>query len=241
VVVAIVAVALLPPGSYLALFIAWLTLACLAVVARIGALRLSKSAFIAAPFLVAALPIVFLRPEDPLGSLDIGLFTITVSGEGLRIFTTIALKSWISVQAALLLTFTTPFHDLIDALRRLRLPRIMVAIISFMYRYLAVLGGEASRMLRARAVRSAEMPGRRAGGSLRWRAGVAGSMVGSLFLRSYERSERIYAAMQARGFEGTFRHFHGRGISTTEWVAFALVAFALVAFALAGQLWLPRL
>ena len=77
-----------------------------------------------------------------------------------------------------------------------------MAIISFMYRYLAVLGGEAGRMNRAKAVAIGRRRRVGGGGSLRWRAGVTGSMVGSLFLRSYERSERIYAAMLARGFQG---------------------------------------
>jgi cobalt/nickel transport system permease protein len=191
--------------------------------------------------LLAALPLVFVRPEHPLGSIDLGPLRLTLSGEGLRIFSTIALKSWLSVQAALLLTFTTPFHDLLDALRELRLPRIMVAIIGFMYRYLAVLGDEAQRLMRARAARSAVAEGGSGGGSLAWRARVTGSMVGSLFLRSYERSERIYEAMLARGFEGTFRHMEARRIRTAEWGATALVILALVAFEAAGHVWLPRL
>lgn len=166
---------------------------------------------------------------------------LTVSGEGLRIFTTIALKSWLSVQAALLLTFSTPFHDLLDALRELRLPRIMVAIIGFMYRYLAVLQQEAQRLMRARAARSALAEGVSAGGSLAWRARVTGGMVGSLFLRSYERSERVYAAMQARGFDGSFRHMQARAIRPAEWLGFAAVAVALLLFQLAAQLWLPIL
>jgi cobalt/nickel transport system permease protein len=155
-------------------------------------------------------------------------------------FTTIALKSWISVQAALLLSFTTPFHDLIDGLRELRLPRIMVAIIGFMYRYMAVLTDEATRMLRARAARSAD-PAGRGGGSLRWRATVTGGMVGSLFLRSYERSERIYAAMQARGFDGEFRYLAGPAIRPAQLAAFALLVLALVAFELLAHAWVPRL
>ena len=105
-------------------------------------------------------------------------------------FATIALRSWICVQAALLLAFTTPFHELVDGLRELRLPQVMVSIISFMYRYLGVLADEATRMSRARASRSADPDGH-GGGSLAWRAKVTGAMVGSLFLRSYERGERI--------------------------------------------------
>ncbi len=231
----------MPIGAYAALLVAWLGLTAASMLARLGPLRLSRGAFVATPFLLAALPLVFVRPENPLGSVDLGPLRLTVSGEGLRIFATIALKSWLSVQAALLLTFTTPFHDLLDALRELRLPRIMVAIIGFMYRYLAVLGDEAQRLMRARAARSAVAEGGGGGGSLAWRARVTGNMVGSLFLRSYERSERIYEAMLARGFEGTFRHMGARPIRTVEWAAGATVIAALVLYQVAAHLWLPRL
>jgi cobalt/nickel transport system permease protein len=232
-------VSLLPNGSYAALAVAWAALALLSASAGLGPFRLPKRALLAAPFLLTALPLVFTRPEQPLGTIPLGPLVLTVSGEGLRMFATIALKSWISVQAALLLTFTTPFHDLVDALRLLRLPAIMVSTISFMYRYLAVLADEAGRLVRARASRAA-LPARGGGGSIRWRAGVVGGMVGTLFLRSYERSERIYAAMQARGFEGQLRHMHGRGPSAADLVRFGLAAAAIVGFEVAGQLWFPK-
>jgi len=117
----------------------------------------------------------------------------------------------------------------------------MVWIISFMYRYLAVLADEATRMMRARAARSGGRDGSRGGGPLRWRATVTGRMAGSLFLRSYERSERIYAAMQSRGFEGTLRHLHGHAVTAGEMVAFAVFVGILVAFEVAAHAWLPRL
>ncbi len=230
---------LLPVGSFAALGIAWLALAGLSTLARLGPLRLTRSAFFALPFMLAALPLIFTRPGDPLVTIEIGPLALTISGQGLREFATIALKSWISVQAALLLSFTTPFPDLVEALRRLRVPRLLVAIIGFMYRYLAVLTAEAGRLNRARLSRSAVVEGR-GGGSVRWRAGVVGGMVGSLFLRSYERSERVYAAMQARGFDGEFRTMGGRPLATADWLAFAVVAAAIVAFVVLGQLVLPR-
>jgi cobalt/nickel transport system permease protein len=210
-----------------------------ALVARVGAFRPARRAFLAAPFLLAALPLVFTRTGDPLGSIVIGSLTLTVSGEGLRQFTTIALKSWISVQAALVLAFTTPFHELVDALRQLRLPRIMVAIIGFMYRYLGVLADEATRMTRARAARSAVGQGR-GGRSIAWRARVTGAMVGTLFLRSYERSERIYAAMQARGFQGEFRHLHARPLRSPEIAVLGVIAALLVAYVVVAVTVLPH-
>lgn len=194
----------------------------------------------ALPFTLAAFPLILTRPGEILGVLPVGPVDLRISGEGLRTFTTIALKSWLSVQVAMLLAFTTPFHDLVDALRELRLPRVMVAIISFMYRYLAVLTDEASRMLRARDARSAD-PAGGGGGSIRWRATVTGRMVGSLFLRAYERSERIYAAMQARGFEGEFRHLGARAIGPGERAGFLLALAVLVAYELVAVVWLPRL
>jgi cobalt/nickel transport system permease protein len=235
----VVSVTLLPTGSFLALAVAWLMIAGAAVVARLGPLRTVRSAFFALPFMLAALPLVFTRPGDPLATIDLGPLTLTISGQGLTEFATIALKSWISVQAALLLAFTTPFHDLIDALRELRLPRVMVSIIGFMYRYLAVMGDEAERMARARSARSADPTGR-GGGTVRWRASVTGRMVGSLFLRSYERSERIYSAMQARGFDGELRYLRGPSLERSEILAFGAAAAALVAFSIVARLWMPH-
>ncbi|CAN5857740.1 hypothetical protein BH24CHL6_BH24CHL6_07200 [soil metagenome] len=228
-------------GAYLALGVAWLGIVLASLWARVGALRTARGGLIAAPFALAALPLIFTRPEDPLGTVTLGPLVLTISGEGLRMFSTILIKSWLSVQVALLLAFATPFHELIDALRELRLPRIMVAIISFMYRYLGVLAGEAGRMSRARAARSAAPPEGRAGVSLRWRARVTGGLVGSLFIRSYERSERVYAAMLARGFEAEFRHLAMRRLERSELVAFAAYLLLLVAYLAAGQLLLPAL
>jgi len=181
-----------------------------------------------------ALPLLFTRPGEPLLTLTPGPWTLTITDQGAREVATIVLRSWLSVQVALLLAFTTPFPDLIDALRALRLPRIMVSIISFMYRYLAVLSDEAGRMNRAKASRSAVVAGR-AGGSLRWRAGVTGAMVGSLFLRSYERSERVYAAMLARGFQGQLLHEELARPSTSAIVGALVIATGMVSFVIAAH------
>jgi len=198
-----------------------------------------RGSFIALPFIVAALPLLFTRKGDPIGSVDLWLFDLTLSGEGLRMVLTIMLKSWVSVQAATLLVFTTPFHDLLEGLARLRLPALMVAIISLMYRYLAVLTDEASRMMRARAARSAALPGAKRP-SVRWQASGVGNMVGALFLRSYERSERVYVAMQARGYDGTMVRHEAPPLGLPGFAAIGSVAVALAAFELVAFLWLPR-
>ncbi len=220
----------------MALVIAWLATLVVATLAQLGTFRAARSSVLALPFVLAAFPLVFTRPEDPLGQIDLGPVTLTISGLGLQMFATIALKSWISVQAALILAMTTPFHELIDGLRAMRLPAIMVSIIGFMYRYLAVLAEEARRLMRARESRSADPRGG-GGGTIRWRASVTGRMAGTLFIRSYERSERIYAAMQARGFEGELRHMHSRTLSRTEIGVGIIVALGLALFVIAAAQW----
>jgi len=224
----------------MALLIIWLVLVACSATAGLGPFRLSRAAVIALPFTLAAFPLIFTVQEQIIATFALGPLTLTVSAEGLRRFLTITTGSWLSVQVALLLAFTTPFHDLVDGLRELHLPRILISIISFMYRYLAVLADEGSRMLRARDARSAGGDGR-SGGSIRWRATVTGRMVGSLFLRAYERSERIYAAMQARGFEGEFRHLRARALHRSElgWLVALLALLAL--YEVIAVLWLPRL
>ncbi len=103
-----------------------------------------------------------------------------------------------------MLTATTHFVDVLRALRAFRLPAILVAILSFAYRYLFILTEEAQRLLRARECRSAALDGK-GGGSVVWRAKVTGRLVGTLFLRAFERSERVYVAMVSRGYAGEIR------------------------------------
>jgi len=119
----------------------------------------------------------------------------------------------------------------------LRVPGTLVAITAFMYRYLFTLRDEAVRLVRARAARSGALSGQRSGGRVIWRAQVSGSMVGNLFLRSYERSERVYAAMLARGYTGEMRTLD---LPPLTWCAIgqgAIPVAALVVIELVAVLW----
>jgi cobalt/nickel transport system permease protein len=235
---AILWVTLMPVGAFAAIALGWCAVASAALLARISPLRVIKSSFVAAPFLLAAFPLIFTKSGRPIGDLDFYLFTLTASGEGLEQFLTIAFKSWVSVQAAVLLTFTTRFPDLVDGLRRLRVPVLMTEIVGFMYRYLAVLRDEAVRMLRARASRSARPAGGE-GGSIAWRARVVGGMVGALFIRAFERSERVYAAMQSRGFDGRTRKLGARALTRAEVAVLAGGVPLLLATQILARTWLP--
>jgi cobalt/nickel transport system permease protein len=179
---------------------------------------------LALPFVLAALPVIFTLQGEVLFAIPLGPWTLTVYQPGLERFLSIALKSWISVQAAILLAACTPFPDLLLAMRAVRLPRLLVAIFGLMWRYLFVLADEALRLMRARLSRSghSDLPGLKPGGSLAWRARVTGGMAGSLFLRAFERSDRIYMAMVARGYDGEVRAAPLPAMSASSWLALAL-------------------
>ncbi|GAC1471918.1 MAG: cobalt ECF transporter T component CbiQ [Isosphaeraceae bacterium] len=111
---------------------------------------------------------------------------------------TILLKDTLSFLATLLLVQVTPFRTLLVGMRRLGMPVVLVATLQFMYRYLFVLTEELDRMVKARRARTFRRSGR-----LHW--GLLSGLIGMLFLRSFERGERVHAAMLARGWDGTIR------------------------------------
>jgi len=202
------------------------------ILSDLGLGYVQRRAVLAFPFVLAALPVIFTLQGSPLFSLSLGKWTLVASWEGLARFASIAVKSWISVQAAIVLAASTPFPDLLVAMRAIGVPRLMVAIFGLMWRYLFVLVDETLRLLRARAARSgeSELPGTKSGGRLVWRARVTGGMAGSLFLRAYERSDRIYMAMLSRGYDGEVHTLPLPGLKRWHWLLLAggLALFALM-------------
>lgn len=157
----------------------------------------------ALPFLLAAIPLIFSGSYPRVSVSIFSGFQVFYSPAGCEQFVSIALKSLISIQAAILLTATTRFPDILAALKALKIPWLFLEIIQLMWRYLFVIREEANSLLRARSSRNASGAGSsRNGGILLWKAQVTGGMAGSLFLRSIERSDRIYAAMLSRGYNG---------------------------------------
>jgi cobalt/nickel transport system permease protein len=115
---------------------------------------------------------------------------------------TILAKNSLAFLATLVLTAVTPFPNLLGAMRRLGMPLVLVATLQFMYRYLHVLADELDRMLKARRSRTF-----RRSGQLDW--GLLTGLIGVLFVRAFERGERVHAAMVARGWDGTIRTLDG--------------------------------
>jgi cobalt/nickel transport system permease protein len=129
----------------------------------------------------------------------------------------IVVKGTLGVLAAIVLSSTTPVVELLGGLERLRVPRVLTAVAGFMVRYLDVIVGEADRMRIARLSR---------GDDPRWlwqARGVAAS-AGTLFVRSYERGERVHLAMMSRGCDNELPRLHRHATPpTAAWLVAATV------------------
>lgn len=226
----ILVASLLPAGAWVAYALLFAGTLVAAHFTGLGLGFAFKRSFIALPFALAAVTLPFTVPGHAWAHLG----PLSLSVEGTVRFISLLVKSWLSVQAAILMTFTTPFHDLLWGLRALRLPSVLVSIVAFMYRYLFVLGDEALRLMRARAARAAVGADGRAGGGLAWRGRVAGGLVGNLTLRAFERSERIHAAMLARGFQGELKTLAAPVMTDADYTALVACVTFLAMTALIG-------
>jgi cobalt/nickel transport system permease protein len=222
----ILTISLTPEGTWWTFGFFFFLILGTALLSSLGITFALRRSFVALPFVLAALALPFATPGPAVWRLP--LLGWTISEPGLVRFVSVVVRAWLAVQAAILLTATTRFPDLLWVLSAFRFPRPLVSTIGFMYRYLFVLADEALRMLRARASRSARKAGthRR---TILWQGRMAGAMVGSLFLRALERSERIYAAMLSRGYDGQMRSLIRFHMRATDWVALILVAVLLTA------------
>ncbi|MDX1408753.1 MAG: cobalt ECF transporter T component CbiQ [Saprospiraceae bacterium] len=227
--------ALLPDGAWLAFGFSWAFLLFANILSDLGVLYTFKRSFVALPFALIAITVLFSVPGEPLTSFHF-IWDLTITDAGLLRFVSIVIRSWLSVQMAILLVATARFPDIVHALEHLRVPSILTTIIAFLYRYLFVLADEVFRLLRAREARSAAAPGVRSGGSVVWRAGVAGHMAGQLFLRSYERSDRVYNAMLARGYSGHLQTMSPHELHRVDYVTTALALILLLILQVVGRL-----
>jgi cobalt/nickel transport system permease protein len=201
----ILTTSLMPVGVWAGYLILYALLISAEILSEVSLRYYFSRALFSIPFILAALPLPFTTHGRVLAQFQLDGLTLVISAEGLARLISVALKSWISVQAAILLAVSTTFPDILLAMRAVGVPRLLVAVFGLMWRYLFVFADEALRLMRARAARSSEVDGYRSGRSLTWRAKLTGGMAGSLFLRGFERADRVYLAMVARGYDGEVR------------------------------------
>jgi len=195
-------------------------------IARIPLRWVLPRMMIEAPFLVLAVLLPFAE-----GGQRVDVAGLQLSVTGLWAAWGIVVKGTLGVAAALSFAATTSATELPAGLSRLGVPGVVTSVLVLMIRYVDLLTAEASRMRMARIARG-DSPR-----TLHQAAAIA-TGIGALFLRSYERGERVYAAMLSRGFDGKAPDLAVIGAApravATQWVVAMLPAAAAVAVSAAA-------
>ncbi|HEX6684929.1 MAG TPA: cobalt ECF transporter T component CbiQ [Candidatus Limnocylindrales bacterium] len=202
------------PRESLTAFAAYAALiALITLTAKVPPTWLVKRSLIEVPFVATALLLPFLASGPRVDFLNLSL-----SSEGLWAGWNILIKGTLGVLIALLLAATTSSRDLLLGLDRLRTPQAITQIALFMLRYLEVLADEARRMRLARLSRLDDP-------RFLWQVKGFASGLGALFLRAFERGERVFLAMRSRGYTGRLpAALHAGTVATArQWAGGAVI------------------
>ncbi|MEW2221972.1 cobalt ECF transporter T component CbiQ [Streptomyces sp. NPDC006990] len=198
-------------------------LAAVAAVSRVPPRHLLTRMAIEVPFVAFAVLLPFVAEGE-----RITVWGLSLSEPGLWGAWNVLAKGTLGVAASVLLASTTGLNDLLLGLARLRMPALLCQIATFMVRYADVISEEMRRMRTARLSRGFEARGPR-----HW--GVLAKSAGSLFIRSYERGERVHLAMLSRGYAGSMPPALGAGpAARAEWALSAALPVTALAICLLG-------
>ncbi len=169
------------------------------------------------PFILFAVFIPFVASGERIEVLGVAM-----SRDGLWASWNIFAKATLGATVSITLAATTEVPEMLRGLGILRVPSLITAIAGFMMRYLELISGELSRMRRAMTARGYDP-------RWLWQARPIATSAGAMFIRSYERGERVHAAMLARGYDGTMPELNPRRATAPEWVRGAIPAAVAIA------------
>jgi cobalt/nickel transport system permease protein len=215
-----------PRGQFWAFGVYAGLLAVVALLARIPFGVVVRRMVVEVPFVAFAVLLPFISRGDRVDVLGVGL-----SESGLLGAWNILAKGTLGVIASILLAATTEPRTLLLGIERLHMPQLMVQIMQFMFRYADVIGSEMNRMRIARESRAFH------GNGLRQLRVVAQS-AGALFIRSYERGERVHLAMLSRGYNGTMPAIVDVRAGGTSWATAAVLP--TLALAVSASAWMAQ-
>ncbi|MBU1227064.1 MAG: cobalt ECF transporter T component CbiQ [Actinobacteria bacterium] len=222
----VLAVVAAPREAFWAFGVFGMLLAALTAWGRIPPGFVLRRMLIEIPFLLFAVFLPFIGSGD---RVDVAGLSLSVGG--LWAAWNILAKATLGAWASILLAATTQVPGLLEGLSRLRAPKVITAIMGFMVRYLDVIVGEWNRMrvaLRSRAYRPRTLR----------QIGPLAAASGSLFIRSYERGERVYLAMLSRGYTGAMPETAPAAPALRQWLAAAVVVTGAAAVTAMG--WVTR-
>jgi len=222
----VLVVAVTPRGALAVLAVQGVAIMGVVALARLPLGFVARRLAVVAPFLVAA-ALTAVVAGGP--RIDVG--PLSLSEPGLRAGVAVAAKTLIGALTSIAVAGTTPIPDLLAGLGRLGLPRPLVTLAGFTLRYLDLVADGLTRRRRAMTARGYR-PRRLT------QAGPLAASLGTMFVHTYERGERVHAAMLSRGFTGAMPEItvHPRP-RAAQWATAALlpmVAAAALAVAWAG-------
>lgn len=222
----VICVAITPREAIWAFGVYALMIACLVAVSRVPPLFVLTRLTAVAPFVIFALFIPFIGAGETTQVLG-----LTLSVDGLWATWNILAKAVLGASVSIVLTATTEVADIMKGLAVLRVSATLTAIMMFMVRYLELISDELGRMRVAMTAR---------GYDPRWlsQARPIATSAGALFVRSYERGERVHGAMLARGFTGVMpvlEHHRATGLAWAGTAAIVAVSAAIATAALIGS------
>ena len=209
------------PGSAFAFSLYGVLIFILILLSNIPIMLILKRSLAVIPFvLFMSIFVIFLKAGRPFWEFPSRVFKLTITYEGLTMFVNIVMKAYLCILCMLLLIVSTNFLNLLKAFEKLRIPAVLIMVISFMYRYLFILEDELMMMKRAKNSRTV-------GGSGWFHTKVLSNMLGVLFVRAYERAEDVYLAMCARGFDGQIKTIYDYKIGIKDFVFLAVIISAV--------------
>lgn len=213
----VISVALTPREALWAFGTYALIIVGLVVVSRIRARFVVLRLAAIVPFVLFAFLIPFIASGEQIEVLG-----VAVSREGLWGMWNIIAKASLGAAASILLAATTEIPEMLRGMAILKMPPTLTAIAMFMVRYLVLVSNELGRMRVAMTSRGYDP-------RWLWQAKPIAASAGAMFIRTYERGERVHSAMLARGYTGTMPDLNRRRATRSEWtVAFSLAGLAIV-------------
>jgi len=218
-----VVVVVLTPREQVWAFVGYgLLLLGVVLVAELSPLMVLRRMAVELPFVVFAVLLPFFA-RGP--TTEVGPFTLSI--DGLWGAWNILAKGTLGVAASVILAATTEPRGLLLGLERLKMPPVLVHIATFMLRYFDVVFAEMQRMRIARESRGFHA---RHLGHVR----VLAHSAGALFIRSYERGERVHLAMLSRGYSGSMPTLGQPDAALRDWATASLLPVLAVCICLAA-------
>jgi cobalt/nickel transport system permease protein len=193
--------------------------AMLVVLIRLAELPMgfvAKRLVLEVPFILFAVLLPFIGRGERVDVLGLSL-----AREGLWGAWNIVAKATIGLGASIVVAATTTMPEFLRGFERLHMPRAFTSTLSFMIRYFDVVADDMRRMRVARQSRGYDP-------RWLWQARAVATSAGALFIRSYERGERVHLAMLSRGFTGSMPELDGAAASARSWIAALVVPLLAV-------------